>query len=98
VGHTHPFFYPYYIQYCMVMNFFSFVAEVDKMSKKIKEVQKSNVCVVSEDYLDDVQKGGGLVKIMAHKISSWGDIVSVQHCQLRTLCVHVRESARVIID
>ncbi|XP_065898038.1 poly [ADP-ribose] polymerase 1-like isoform X3 [Dysidea avara] len=49
-------------------------AEVDKMSKKMKEVQKNNVCVVSEDYLDDVQKGGGLVKIMAHKISSWGDI------------------------
>ena len=47
------------------------------MSKKMKEVQQSNICVVSEEYLDDVQKGGGLVKIMAHKISSWGDIVSM---------------------
>ena len=47
------------------------------MTKKMKEVQQSNICVVSEDYLDDVQHGGGLVKIMAHKISSWGDIVSL---------------------
>ena len=69
-------------------HFLSFVAEVDKMSKKMKEVQKSDVYVVSEDYLDDVQKGGGLVKIMAHKISSWGDIVSVWCYQL-FVCMHV---------
>ena len=50
------------------------------MSKKMKEVQQSNICVVSEEYLDDVQNGGGLVKIMAHKISSWGDIVSLCVC------------------
>ena len=53
------------------------LGEVDKMSKKMKEVQQNNICVVSEEYLDDVQKGGGLVKIMAYKISSWGDIVSL---------------------
>ena len=53
------------------------LAELDKMTKKMKEVQQSNINVVSEDYLDDVQQGGGLVKIMAHKISSWGDIVSL---------------------
>ena len=65
------------------------------MSKKMKEVQKNNVCVVSEDYLDDVQKGGGLVKIMAHKISSWGDIVSVkQSCQLHFVCA-VRQHSQV---
>ena len=46
------------------------------MSKKMKELEQNSVCVVSEEYLSDVEKGGGLVKIMAHKISSWGDIVS----------------------
>jgi len=66
-----------------------YIAEIDKMSKKMKEVQKNNICVVSEDYLDDVQKGGGLVKIMAHKISSWGDIVREHVCVLACLCTWV---------
>ena len=75
------------------------LAEVDKMSKKMKEVQQNNVCVVSEEYLDDVQKGGGLVKIMAHKISSWGDIVSLciysdiigqLFCYTKTICKFIK--------
>ena len=47
------------------------------MSKKMKEVEQNGICVVSEEYLSDVERGGGLVKIMSHKISSWGDIVSM---------------------
>lgn len=61
----------------LLIPYLLFLAEVDKMSKKMNEVQQNNICVVSEEYLDDVQKGGGLVKIMAHKISSWGDVVSL---------------------
>lgn len=61
----------------LLISYLLFLAEVDKMSKKMNEVQQNNICVVSEEYLNDVQKGGGLVKIMAHKISSWGDVVSL---------------------
>ena len=45
----------------------------------MKEVEQNGICVVSQDYLSDVEKGGGLVKIISHKISSWGDIVSLCH-------------------
>lgn len=39
-----------------------FVVEVDKKSKKMKDVEKYNVLVVSEKYLNVVKKGG--VKLM----------------------------------
>ena len=35
------------------------------MSKKMKEVEQNGICVVSEEYLSDVEKGGGLVKPMS---------------------------------
>jgi poly [ADP-ribose] polymerase len=46
--------------------------ELDKMNKKMKDVQECEVPVVAEDYLEDAEKGGALLKIPAHTISSWG--------------------------
>ena len=48
------------------------VGELDKMNKKMKDVQECEVPVVAEDYLEDAEKGGALLKIPAHTISSWG--------------------------
>jgi poly [ADP-ribose] polymerase len=42
------------------------------MNKKMKDVQECEVPVVAEDYLEDAEKGGALLKIPAHTISSWG--------------------------
>lgn len=47
-------------------------AEVDKKSKKMCDAEKSNVPVVSEDYLEAVKKGGARLMIMQHSIVSWG--------------------------
>eukprot|EP00731_Ephydatia_muelleri_P028216 Em0019g1089a len=45
--------------------------EVEKMSKMMKEVKSHDIPVVGEDYLADVAKGGALLKIPTHTISSW---------------------------
>ena len=37
--------------------------ELDKMSKKMCEVEECEVPVVKEDYLDDAAKGAALLKI-----------------------------------
>lgn len=42
------------------------------MSKMMKEVKSHDIPVVSEDYLADAAKGGALLKIPSHTISSWG--------------------------
>ena len=42
------------------------------MSKKMEEVKSHDIPVVSEDYLADAAKGGALLKIPSHTISSWG--------------------------
>ncbi|CAI8024368.1 Poly [ADP-ribose] polymerase 1 [Geodia barretti] len=46
--------------------------EVDKNSKKMSEVGECEVPVVDEAYLEDARKGGALLKIPSHTISSWG--------------------------
>ena len=46
--------------------------EVDKMSKKMAEAQECEVPVVDEAFLEDAGKGAALLKIVPHKISSWG--------------------------
>ena len=46
--------------------------EVEKMGKKMVEVEGSEVPVVAEAYLEDARKGGALLKIPSHTISSWG--------------------------
>ena len=51
---------------------FFFAAEVDKKSKKMRDAEKFDVPVVSEDYLDAVKKGGAILMISQHSISSWG--------------------------
>ena len=47
-------------------------AEVDKMGKKMQEVEECDVPVVVEDFLADAAKGAALLKIPTHTISSWG--------------------------
>ena len=46
--------------------------ELDKASKRMVEVEECEVPVVGEDYLQDAVKGGALLKIPSHTISSWG--------------------------
>lgn len=43
-----------------------------KKSKKMSEVEECEVPVVDEAYLEDAKKGGALLKIPSHTISSWG--------------------------
>ena len=49
-------------------------AEVNKdsKSKKMREAEKFNIPVVSEDYLEAVKKGGAMLMISQHSIVSWG--------------------------
>lgn len=49
------------------------VAEVDKKSKKMRDAEKFDVPVVSEDYLEAVKKGGAKLMISQHSIASWGN-------------------------
>ncbi|XP_077991916.1 poly [ADP-ribose] polymerase 1-like [Glandiceps talaboti] len=46
--------------------------EVDKMSKKITEAKKADVHIVSEDFLENVKKGGAALMIANHSIATWG--------------------------
>ena len=48
-----------------------------KSSKKIKDAEKADVPVVSEDYLDAVKKGGARLMISQHSIVAWGNKVSL---------------------
>ena len=47
-------------------------AELDKMSKKMREVEECDVPVVKEEFLEAAAGGGALLKIPPHTISSWG--------------------------
>jgi len=49
------------------------VAEIDKKSKKMRDAEKFDVPVVSEDYLEAVKKGGAKLMISQHSIASWGN-------------------------
>lgn len=49
------------------------IAEIDKKSKKMKDAEKFDVPVVSEDYLEAVKKGGAKLMISQHSIASWGN-------------------------
>jgi len=48
-------------------------AEIDKKSKKVRDAEKFDVPVVSEDYLEAVKKGGAKLMIAQHSIASWGN-------------------------
>lgn len=41
-------------------------AELDKMGKKMQEVEECDVPVVTEDFLTDAAKGAALLKIPTH--------------------------------
>ena len=57
------------------------VAEIDKKGKKMRDAEKFDVPVVSEDYLEAVKKGGARLMISQHSIASWGN-TKVYHCNL----------------
>ena len=46
--------------------------ELEKMSKKMVEVENCEIPVVDEEFLDDAAKGAALLKIPTHTISGWG--------------------------
>ena len=48
---------------------------IDKMEKAMKDMKKSNIPVVTMEYLNDIMTNGGSPydKIATHKISTWGD-------------------------
>lgn len=69
---------------------FLLLAEVDKKSKKMRDAEKFDVPVVSEDYLDAVKKGGAILMISQHSISSWGSKkVGFKSCLACVCCVCV---------
>ena len=45
---------------------------MDKNGKKIKEAEKADIPIVSEDYLDTVKKEEALAAISKHSLVSWG--------------------------
>ncbi|XP_037038851.1 poly [ADP-ribose] polymerase-like [Bradysia coprophila] len=47
-------------------------AEVDKMSKRMQEVQRNNIQVCTENFLDDIKGGGTLEYIAKNSICDWG--------------------------
>ena len=58
-------------------------AEIDKKSKKMRDAEKFDVSVVSEDYLEAVKKGGAKLMIAQHSIASWGNKkVSLKTCRM----------------
>ena len=56
----------------MIFVFVVVTAEIDKKSKKMRDAEKFDVPVVSEDYLEAVKKGGAMLMITQHSIASWG--------------------------
>lgn len=59
----------------IISSFYS--AEVDKMSKFIKQAKASDTNVVDEAFLDSAKKGGAALFIKQHSISPWGGDVSI---------------------
>lgn len=57
----------------------STVKEVQKMDKQMTEARKHNIQVVSEDFLDEIQKSDAdpISYIISKSISDWGGDVSV---------------------
>ncbi len=55
-------------------------AEVDKMNKRMQEVQKNDIQVCTEDFLDNIKDGGTLDYIAKNSICDWGSDVSVFQC------------------
>ncbi|XP_077994827.1 poly [ADP-ribose] polymerase 1-like [Glandiceps talaboti] len=47
-------------------------AEVKKMAKKMKDAKAADVHIVSEDFLENVKKGGAALMINKHSIATWG--------------------------
>lgn len=64
----------------MLLNFeliiYVLVAEVDKMSDKIKKAKEFQVHVVDEEFLDKIAKGNIVALIQQHSIAPWGADVS----------------------
>jgi hypothetical protein len=56
--------------------------EVAKMSKSIKEAKTADVQVIDEGFLDAVKKGGAVLLIQSHSISSWGSDVSKAYMEI----------------
>lgn len=52
------------------------IAEVDKMSDKIKKAKEFEVHVVDEEFLDKIAKGNIVALIQQHSIAPWGADVS----------------------
>lgn len=53
--------------------FFSLsLGEVAKNSKKMQRAKEDDIPVVSEDYLETVEKEGALAAIAIHNLVSWG--------------------------
>ncbi|XP_070584140.1 poly [ADP-ribose] polymerase 1 [Erythrolamprus reginae] len=51
-----------------------YIKEVDKMSKKMEEVKKAQLCVVSEDFIQDIKSSSkGFQELRSlHAVSPWG--------------------------
>ena len=64
------------------------VAEIDKKSKKMRDAEKYDVPVVSEDYLEAVKKGGAKLMITQHSIVSWGLSKKVCSAGCRHFFIH----------
>lgn len=52
--------------------------EVGGTDKKIATAKSKNIHCVSEDFLDEVEKGGAILMITKKSIASWGGDVSSQ--------------------
>ena len=59
-------------------------AEVDKLSKAMKQAKAADIHVVDEEFLDDVGKSPKSVPqlIVQHSIATWGSDVSLSLCSL----------------
>lgn len=63
--------------WCTVLKFaLILLDDVGGTDKKIATAKSKNVHCVSEDFLDEVEKGGALLMITKKSIASWGGDVS----------------------
>lgn len=60
--------------------------EVDKMNKRMQEVQRNDIQVCAEDFLDNIKNGGTLDYIAKNSICDWGSDVSQFVCDLCCRC------------
>lgn len=67
------------------------LAELQKKtkSKPIKEAEKHDIQVVSEDFLEAVKGGGAALLITQHKISDWGSDVSFMALTSILKCIFI---------